>query len=199
MAVDKLVDSSALDSDLTLVANAIRAKTGGTSLLAFPADFVTEIGNISTGTSPWTKLGELDVTASTTSTSATSLTSITISGVYTKSKIIYVRIRDKAGPRAGYFLGSDCFFINYQNANGATSALTYASRMIHRYTTSSTYALYPAATTTGYGVYAYDINTSGRIRIYTRYNSSYSLTIDGTYHCEVWALDYPDGKSVFDI
>ena len=50
MAVDKLVDSSQLDSDLTTVANAIRAKTGGASQLAFPSGFVSGIGSIPTGT-----------------------------------------------------------------------------------------------------------------------------------------------------
>lgn len=49
MAVDKLVDSAQLDADLTSVANAIRAKSGGSSQLAFPSGFVNEIGNISTG------------------------------------------------------------------------------------------------------------------------------------------------------
>lgn len=49
MAVDKLVDSAQLNSDLTSVANAIRAKSGGSSQLAFPAGFVSEIGNIQTG------------------------------------------------------------------------------------------------------------------------------------------------------
>ena len=199
MAVDKLVDSSALDGDLTLVANAIRAKTGRSAALAFPSEFVSEIASIGTASSPWTKVHSEQVTANTTGTSAASLKSITISGIYTKSKIIYVRIRDKAGKRAGYFLGSDCFFINYQDANSSGSALTYAGRLIHRYTSDSKYAMYSGATTTGYGVYAYDINTSGRLRIYTRYSSSYSLTINGTYTVEVYTLDYPDGKSVFDI
>ena len=49
MAVDKLVDSTQLDADLTSVANAIRAKSGGSSQLAFPSGFVSEIGNIPTG------------------------------------------------------------------------------------------------------------------------------------------------------
>lgn len=49
MAIDKLVDSAQLESDLTSVADAIRAKTGGTADLAFPADFVSEIGSIETG------------------------------------------------------------------------------------------------------------------------------------------------------
>ena len=49
MAVDKLVDSTQLNSDLTSVANAIRAKSGGSSQLAFPAGFVSEIQSIVAG------------------------------------------------------------------------------------------------------------------------------------------------------
>lgn len=49
MSLDKLVDSTQLDSDLTSVANAIRAKSGGSSSLAFPAGFVSEIQAIPTG------------------------------------------------------------------------------------------------------------------------------------------------------
>ena len=49
MAYDKLVDSVQLDSDLTSVANAIRGKTGGSVMLAFPADFVSAINNIPSG------------------------------------------------------------------------------------------------------------------------------------------------------
>lgn len=49
MAVDKLVDSTQLDADLTSVANAIRAKSGGSNQLAFPSGFVSEIGNIPSG------------------------------------------------------------------------------------------------------------------------------------------------------
>ena len=49
MAVKKTVDSTQLDSDLTTVANAIRTKSGGSSQLAFPSGFVSEIGNIPSG------------------------------------------------------------------------------------------------------------------------------------------------------
>lgn len=52
MAVDKLVDSAQLDADLTSVADAIRAKGGTSADLAFPADFITAIGNISGGSTP---------------------------------------------------------------------------------------------------------------------------------------------------
>ena len=48
MIVDKLVDSTRLDADLTSVANAIRAKGGTSASLAFPAEFVPAIENIQT-------------------------------------------------------------------------------------------------------------------------------------------------------
>ena len=52
MAVDKLVDSTQLDADLTSVANAIRTKGGTSSQLAFPSGFVSAVQAIPTGTTP---------------------------------------------------------------------------------------------------------------------------------------------------
>jgi len=49
MSVDKLVDSTQLDADLTSVANAIRTKGGTSASLAFPAGFVSAIQAIPTG------------------------------------------------------------------------------------------------------------------------------------------------------
>lgn len=49
MAVDKLVDSTELDAALGSVADAIRAKSGGSSQLAFPSEFVSEIQAIPSG------------------------------------------------------------------------------------------------------------------------------------------------------
>lgn len=49
MAVDKLVDSTQLDADLTSVANAIRTKGGTSASLAFPSGFVSAVEAIETG------------------------------------------------------------------------------------------------------------------------------------------------------
>ena len=49
MSVDKLVDSTQLDSDLTSVANAIRTKGGTSASISFPAGFVSAINAIPTG------------------------------------------------------------------------------------------------------------------------------------------------------
>lgn len=49
MAYDKIVDSAALDANLTALANAIRAKGGTSASLAFPNGMVEAINAITTG------------------------------------------------------------------------------------------------------------------------------------------------------
>lgn len=151
----------------------------------------------STGSS-WKLLGSTQVTTSSTSTTATSIGTITLPEAWDANRIILVRVRDQAGKRAGYFYGSDAFFMNYQAASGGTSTITYAGRLIHRYTTGGQYVSYVGATDTGYGVYGYSISSAGVVSIYRRYNSNYSLTINGTYTVEVWALDYVPSGNIYD-
>lgn len=56
MALDKLVDSSQLDADLTSVANAIRTKGGTSAQLAFPSGFVSAVQAIETGETDYAKM-----------------------------------------------------------------------------------------------------------------------------------------------
>lgn len=49
MALDKLVDSTQLNADLTSIANAIRTKGGTAASLAFPQGFVSAVEAIETG------------------------------------------------------------------------------------------------------------------------------------------------------
>ena len=49
MALDKVVDSAALNAGMTSVANAIRAKTGDADMLAWPDGFATAIAGITGG------------------------------------------------------------------------------------------------------------------------------------------------------
>lgn len=153
----------------------------------------------SSGGSEWKLLKTAEYTVNTEQTSAAIVGKLSkIVGLNDKDKIIYVRIRDKAGKRPGYFFGSDCFFINWKVANGDTAAdLIYAGRIIHSYTSEGKWYQFVGATSDGYGVYAYSI--SGKVlKIYRRYNSNYSLKIDGTYTVEVYSLNYPDGISPYN-
>lgn len=49
MALDKVVDSAALDAGLTAIADAIRGKTGGADALAFPGGMVDAIAGFGQG------------------------------------------------------------------------------------------------------------------------------------------------------
>lgn len=49
MAIDKAIDSTLLNTNLTLIANAVRAKSGASAQLAFPDGFVAAINGISGG------------------------------------------------------------------------------------------------------------------------------------------------------
>lgn len=148
-----------------------------------------------TGTCPtYTQLYSGSATVSTTSTSAAQQTTITASNSYSSDYIVVVQIRDNAGPRNGYFLGSDTYFFNYYDANNATTTLTYGAHVIHSVDSSGNYYMYTTGTTTGYGVYAYSITSAGVVAIYRRYNSTYSKTINGTYNIRVFRLDYAPTK-----
>lgn len=144
--------------------------------------------------SAWKLLGSTNLTVNTTSTSAASAGTITLPAAWTSAKIIYVRVRDQAGARNGYNYGHDTYFTNLNIPNGSTSTLTTAAHMQYAVTSAGEWYEYSGQ----YGVYGYSISSAGVVTIRRRYSSTYSLTINSTYTCEVWALDWPDGISPFD-
>lgn len=151
--------------------------------------------------SSWTLVSTNEANnVSTTSGTATSIGTLNIgSSIYTGAKIICVSVRDKAGPRNGYFVGSDTFFFNFYDANSATTTITEAIRYTHRKASNLVYTSYPTSGTTGYGVYAYSITSAGVLTMYRRYSSSYSLTINGSYYIYTYALDYaPNSGNPFN-
>lgn len=167
------------------IANGVTVKVGD----SVDDDRIISITGTLSGSS-WTLLGYKDLTVSTTSTTAAAITNgtLTYSAAYTSNKIVYVKVRDKAGPRSGYFIGSDTIFFNPYPANSATTDLTSSLKAIHRYN-NGTYTTYN--TTSGYGIYPYSITYAGVITMYSRYSSTNTLTINGTYRVEVYTLDYP--------
>ena len=147
------------------------------------------------GSSPWTHILTQEIAVSTEATSAKAVATIAGgSAISTADKIVWVHIRDKAGERAGYFYGSDAFFINYIKANDSDATFTYPAVYCIHVSTSGTYE----STIGQYGVYGYSISNEGSLIIRRRYSSTTTLTIDGTFQVDVYTLDLPDGLTLFD-
>lgn len=145
----------------------------------------------------WTQLYSGTITDSYSGTSAAALSSITVSGAWTKSKYIWVHIRDNAGKKTGYFYGSDSICINLNAGNNSTSNMNF-TRICLSVDGSALYSQYIGAGTgtTCYGIYPLDISTAGVVRMRHRYNSTYSRTIDGTYSVKIYSLDPNTGDTV---
>lgn len=133
-------------------------------------------------------LKSAEFTVNTSSTSAIDVGTVAAgSAAYDSSKLIYVRIRDKAGVRNGYFTEYDACFPNPYQYKGETSSMTVSSKFIIGKGT--------VGASSG-GVYPNSISSDGTVEIKAKYSSSYG-TIDGTYVVEVYALDWPDKVSPF--
>lgn len=158
--------------------------------------YASLIDSIPTGSSAWKKVYETTVTANITSTTTTSVASLQTgdSSLYTSSKFVWVRIRDTAGKRPGYFYGSDNFMANYYPINGVTNATSAFSGFRYYYTTISKFGY----TTSTYGIWPSALSNDGTITISGRYSSGSSLTINSTFKIEVYLLDTADGTPVYE-
>ena len=107
--------------------------------------------------------------------------------------MIYVRIRDKAGPRNDYYFGSDGFLPYRQGMNE-----TYWGRFGYRTVNNITEKINNNADLS-YGVYPSGWIYDGTLKISARTSSNnITKTIDGTFSIEVYALDWPGGVSPFN-
>lgn len=201
MAVNKVVKSDGTTL-IDISGTTATASDVASGKIFFASDGTETTGTASSGSgaSSWTLVASTSYQISTTSTSNVTVATWETgdTSIWTSDKIVYVRIRDTAGKRAGYFYGSDNFFVNYLPANSSSSSsFSYGIRYSFRYTTGSVYYSSYTTATSGYGIYADMIYSNGDIRIRSRYNSSSSLTIDGTYSVEVYLLTPPTNAPIF--
>lgn len=186
-------------SPLSVTANGTYTAPSGTAY----SPVTVNVSGGGGGASSWTKVAETSYQVNTTSTNAITVATWATghSELWTSDKIVYVRVRDTAGKRAGYFYGTDNFFFNiYPKNNSATSETTDGIiRAIWRVSSdgNSGYVFRYGYGTTGYGVYSGPFYSDGRIAIRARYNGTYSLTINGTYKVEVYLLDPAGGVPIF--
>lgn len=116
---------------------------------------------------------------------------------WTKNKILYVKSRDKAGARNGYCYGSDQFFINSNAATGSTSNFQAAFCITYSYN-NDTFSFYRStSTTTCYGVRGYILYPDGSLSIAATYNSTRSLSVNGTFKVDIYLLEWPGNVSPF--
>lgn len=199
MAISKIILNGVTQMDLT--ADTVAANNLIAPNTAHSANGEPVVGTASGGSSAWTKVAETSyqITYSDTSASSHATWATGHSEIWTSEKIVYIRIRDTAGKRNGYFYGSDTFFMNMYPANGTTPTNTTNGIIINSWNVSSngTYGQRYGYGSTGYGVFASTVYSDGSIGIRKRYNSTYSLTIDGTYKVEVYLLDPPTGAPIF--
>lgn len=161
------------------------------------SNYSTVSVNVSGGGSSYTPIsvGSFEVTANITSTSVTTITtSLTIdTSALISSKMIYVKIRDKAGKRNGYFFGTDMFYPIWDGPAGGTTLSP--AKQVYRINSGGGVGAYTPAGTTCYGVYVSGITELGEVYVMGRYSSSYSSTIDGTYSIDIYMLEWPDDVS----
>ena len=146
----------------------------------------------SSAASSWTKVAEKSYQVSTTSTYNIILRTGN-TDIWTSDKLLYIRIRDTAGPRSGYFYGSDNFVPNFKALSGSETATTNILKNCYKYS-SGAYSTF----SNSYGGRVTNVDSSGDITIPFRYSSSYSGTINGIYSIQVYLLDMPSGITIFE-
>ena len=192
MAVDKLVDSSQLDSDLTSVANAIRTKGGTSASLAFPSGFVSAIQNLSGGGLPLlstTSLGTLS-TSSTSGADTTKSLSLASSTKWSDYDLLLIDISVDSQTNGRHTSTVSFVLITDQTTYGTPSNYAVGGNKWNSKKSSSGTAT-TRQSTTSYGIYANSVSVSNgtmTIPIYYKYNNNNTGTINGTYTARVYGV-----------
>lgn len=136
----------------------------------------------------YTLLGSAEFTVNTTSTTAIDVGTIACgSTAWTDAKFLLATVYDKAGARNGYFLSHTEMLTNVNAATGSTTQLQFIAPILVYVNSSGVLTRQSAYT----GVYMTTLTNAGAVSVVAKASST--VAINGTYVCEVWALDYPAG------
>lgn len=198
MGVSKVVYGANTLIDLT--GDTITAADLMQGVTAHGADGEPITGTYSGG-SNWELLASAEVTLNVTSTSTQNLVArldIDKEILKTNTYYLFSRVRDTAGKRPGYWVGSDQLLISTKTGTGASWTIGSESASIGyiTYKCSSSGAVQASVLSAKYGLW---LNTAtptfNKLSYSGRYDASGTLTINGTYSIEVYKLTLPDGKT----
>ena len=186
MAVDKLVDSTQLDSDLTSVANAIRTKGGTSAQLAFPSGFVSAIGNLPSGGGGNTPLvsGTITVTSSGGNRSfSVDLTKSVTKALFVIEPDATTKAAIEANTATTWYLEYLSFIYPLTQFSGGNTSFTAIAGIAFRGSTG-TYSSRSASATN------FTISISGTVATVTFASSGAGdFYPSGTYNINVWELE----------
>lgn len=132
MAIDKAVDSGVLDAGLTSIANKIRSRSGGSSQLAFPNGFVSEIDNIPSGGGDNLPAR---VDGSITSFADNNITKVTVRAF--QECVLLESVSAPAATEIGNYAFSGCCWLSDINIPSATSIKDQAFNSVGAYVEAS--------------------------------------------------------------
>lgn len=198
-----MADYLVTDTELTDVADAIREKGGTSALLEWPDEYVDAIGAISGGgISPWTHLAHAEYDVSTTSTSWKTVGTMSVGHkALNAAQFLYIRVRDKAGVRPGYYAGSDTLIPNMIATSYSGISMRFApSYYAYQVEGATGWLMGASLYTSANGITPYSFSkkyVNGALDGYdiqfrAKYSSTYG-TIDGTYTVDVFSLAFPEG------
>lgn len=150
--------------------------------------------------SDWTKVRTHELSLNYTDTTSAKVKTFTGSNsIWTSDKILYIRIRDEAGIRPGYFYGSDNFFINICPAyKPSQTTTTLGIRTYYRCTADGALESGISSGSSANGIWVQSIQDNGYINIYALYSETYSKTINGDYLIEAYLLNPAGGVPLFE-
>lgn len=106
-----------------------------------------------------------------------------------EGKMLYIKIRDKAGPRGDYYLGTDSFVPNPLEFESSTISST---NMYYHYTIKVPPLI--SENSSSYGIFPKTLNRqTGELAFSARYSRMTTGTINGTYLIEVYLINWPFG------
>lgn len=202
--IDKIKISNTVynlkDSRVPALINSTTQFLRGDGTWSVPTSNVVDNGNhiLFGPTSNWKLIASTEYAQKVTSTTNTRFAFMELgAAAYTSDKILCFIVRDKEGPRNGYFYATISFLVNIGATKGDASIGGYP-KIVIKYENDKFAGTY-LGNTTAYGIYPYTLTNTGKLSLYRRYNATYTGTIDSTYLVQIYETDFPNNLNILNL